>query len=303
MFTTPRFSLLNSRSQVAANATFGGVTQGAPSYLTDPDQSNALSSAGKGALLGAVGGLAGVAAAVKVAPAIASPLLGATASGATVGSATSATNATIRVIEKGEDLSLAAKEIAMETLVGGVIGGGIGAGSYGVSQIVAKLSTALRPMPDTEVAFRASRFEKLQKDIEPKISSDRNLHMGDVRGHNKHLVASVDDFAAHLKATDLQFASRVDKMANEYSAAVAAKDLGAIQKLETQMKRNLAGELGEALGVATFRPYFDTFSAQRRVQDGATIIDAVFEGAKQPIAIRGHRLVEKGGSGSGGAAP
>lgn len=281
---------------VAANAAFGGVTQGAISYLTDHDQQNALSNAGKGALLGAVGGLAGVAAAVKVAPAIADPLLRATASGATVGSATSATNATIRVIEQGEDLSVAAKEIAIETLVGGVIGGGIGAGSYGVSQIVSKLSTALRPMSETEVAFRASRFEKLRKDVEPIIPQDRNLHMGDVRNYNKHLVANVDDFAAYLKATNPQFAARVDKMANEYSAAVAAKDLGAIQRLETQMKRNMAGELGEALGVTTFRPYFDTFSVQRRVQDGATIIDAVFEGAKQPIAIRGHRLVEKGGS-------
>jgi hypothetical protein len=281
---------------VAANAAFGGVTQGAISYLTDHDQSNALSSAGKGALLGAVGGLAGVAAAVKVAPAIANPLLRATASGATVGSATSATNATIRVIEKGEDPSVAAKEIAMETLIGGVFGGGIGAGSYGVSQIVSKLSTALSPMPETVVAFRANRFKILQQDVEPIIPQDRNLHMGDVRSHNKHLVANVDDFAAHLKTTDPQFAARVDKMASEYSAAVAAKDFGAIQRLETQMKRNLAGELGEALGVATFRPFFDTYSVQRRVMDGATIIDAVFEGAKQPIAIKGHRLVEKGGS-------
>ena len=281
---------------VAANSAFGGVTQGAISYLADHNQSNALSCAGKGALLGAVGGLAGVAAAVKVAPAIATPLLRATVSGATVGSATSATNATIRVIEKGENLSLAAKEIAMEALVSGIIGGGVGAGSYGVSQIVSNLSTALRPMPETEVAIRASRFDKLQKNIEPIFPNDRNLHMGDLRNYSQHLVANLDDFAAHLKASNPQFATRVEKMRNEYSAAVTAKNFGAIQKLETQMKRNLAGELGEALGVAAFRPYFETFSVQRKVQDGATIIDAVFVGAKHPIAIRGHRLVEKGGS-------
>jgi hypothetical protein len=184
----------------------------------------------------------------------------------------------------------------METLIGGVIGGGLGAGSYGVSQIASKLSTALRPITETEVAFRASRFEKLLKDVEPIIPQDRNLHMGDVRNYNRHLLANLDDFVAHLKATDLQFAARVDKIQNERVAAVAAKDFGAIQRIETQMKRNLAGEVAEGLGVATFRPFFESYSVQKRVQDGATIIDAVFERAKQSIAIKGHRFVEKGGS-------
>jgi hypothetical protein len=281
---------------VAANAGFGAVSQGAISYLGDQDLDHALKSAGKGALLGSVGGLAGVAAVAKVAPAISNKLLATAASGVTVGSATAATSSTIRVIEKGEDFPTAAKEVALETIFGGLAGGAIGAAGYGLSQIATKLSPATIAPSEVSIAKKAGDFEKWQKQVEPVLRTDRNLHMGDVRNYSKQLDANLDGFAAHLKTTNPQFAEHVNRMAQKYSDAVAAKDISAIAKLETQMKRNLAGEFSEALGVAKFSPFFDKFSLQKRVQDGATIVDAVFEGAKQPLAIKGHGLVEKGGS-------
>ena len=293
---TPATGGLAMAGWVAANAGFGAVSQGTISYLGNQDLDLALKSAGKGGLLGSVGGLAGVVAVAKVAPAFSNKLLAATASGATVGSGTAGVNATIRVIERGEDLSTAAKEVALETLFGGVAGGTIGAAGYGVSKIVAKFSPEVVSPSDLVVAKRAEAFEKWQKQIEPVLPTGRNVHMGDVRNYSKQLDTNLDGFAAHLKATDPQFAARVNNVAKEYSEAVAAKDLGAIGRLETQMKRNLAGDLGEALGVAKFRPFFEKFTTQKRVQDGATIIDVVFEGAKQPISIRGHGLVKKGGN-------
>jgi len=281
---------------VAANAGFGAVSQGTISYMGDQNLDHALESAGKGALLGSVGGLAGVVAVAKVAPAFSNKILASVASSATVGSGTAATSATIRVIERGEDLSTAAKEVALETLFGGVAGGGIGWAGYGVSKIVTKLSPVAITPSEVTIAKKAADFENWQKQIEPVLPTDRDVHMGDVRNYSKQLDTNLDGFAAHLKATNPQFADHVNRMTQEYSDAVAAKNLGAIAKLETQIKRNLAGDLGEALGVAKFRPFFEKFSTQKSVQDGATIIDVVFEGAKQPLAIRGHRLVEKGGN-------
>jgi hypothetical protein len=281
---------------VAANACFGAVSQGTISYLGDQNLDHAFESAGKGALLGSVGGLVGVVALAKVAPLFSNKLLASAASGVTIGSGTAGANATIRVIEKGEDFSTAAKEVALETLLGGLAGGAIGTASYGVSKIVTKLNPVSIPHSEIAIAKKAGDFEKWQKQIEPILPTDRNVHMGDVRNYSKQLDTNLEGFAAHLKATNPQFADHVNRMAREYSDAVAAKDLGAIVRLETQMKRNLAGDLGEALGVAKFRPFFEKFSTQKSVQDGATIIDVVFEGAKQPLAIRGHRLVEKGGN-------
>jgi hypothetical protein len=281
---------------VAANACFGAVSQGTISYLGDQNLDHAFESAGKGALLGAVGGLAGVVAVAKIAPAFSNKLLASVASNATVGSGTGATSATIRVIERGEDLSTAAKEVALEALYGGLAGGAIGAAGYGVSKIVTKLNPVTIPPSEVTIAKKAGDFEKWQKQIEPVLPTDRNVHMGDIRNYSNKLDTNLDAFAAHLRSTHSQFAERVNKMAKEYSDAVATKDLVAIAKLETQMKRNLAGDLGEALGVAKFRPFFERFSTQKSVKDGATIVDVVFEGAKQPLAIRGHRLVEKGGN-------
>ena len=281
---------------VAANACFGAVSQGTISYLNDQNLDNAFKSAGKGALLGSVGGLAGVVAVAKIAPAFSSKLLSSVASSATVGSGNAAISATIRVIEKGEDLSNAAKEVALETLYGGLAGGAIGAAGYGVSKIVAKLNPVTFSPSEVTISKKAKDFEKLLKRIEPVLPTDRNVHMGDIRNYSKQLNTNLDGFAAHFKATNPKFAEHVNRMNQKYSDAVAAKDLGAIAKLETQMKKNLAGELAEALGVAHFRPFFEKFSTQKRVKDGVTIIDVVFEGAKQPLAIKGHGFVEKGGS-------
>jgi hypothetical protein len=281
---------------LASNAGFGAISQGVISYLGEQNPDKALESAGKGALLGAVGGLAGIAAVAKVAPAFSNELLAAAASGMTVGSGTAGINATIRVIENGEDLATAAKEVALETVFGGLAGGAIGAGGYGVSKIVTKLSPESIGLSDVVIAERAAGFEKWLKQIEPVLPADRNLHMGDIRNYSKQLDANLDGFAAHLKATNPQFANHVEKIARKYSEVVTEKNLTAIAKLETQIKRNLAGEFAEALGVAKFRPFFERVSLQKRVQDGGTIVDAVFEGAKQPLFIKGHGLVEKGGS-------
>jgi hypothetical protein len=277
---------------VAANATFGAVTQGCISYLSNQDQSQALADAGKGALLGAAGGLGGVLAVAKVAPAISNPLLSATASGASVGSITGGTEATIRVIETGADLPTAAAEIATGALVGAGLGAGLGAAGHGVSHVVSKLS--IKTPPPVDIASRSQRFEKLQKEIEPRLPTDRNVHMGDVHVYSKSLNGNLDDFAAHLKTTNPTFAKHVETLSTRLKDATSNNDVAQIAAVQKQIRTQLSGELAEALGVQKFRPLFDKITTQARVQDGATIIDLVCEGAKRPMAIGGHRYVEKG---------
>lgn len=282
---------------VAANATFGAVSQGAISYIAHQDQSQAMVDAGKGALLGAAGGLGGVLAVAKVAPAISNPLLSATASGATVGSITGGTSATIRVIENGANVEAAAKEIAIGTLAGGAGGAVLGAGSYGVSQVVSKLSTTINAKAaEADIVVRSESFERLRKEVDPKIPINRNAHMGDVHSYSKTINANLDDFAAYLKTTNPTFAKHVESLSARFREASANRDVAGIAKINQQIHSQLSGELAEAMVVEKFRPFFERIKTQARVQDGATIIDLVAEGAKQPIAISRHRYVDKGGN-------
>jgi hypothetical protein len=127
---------------VAANAAFGAMTSGITEYAASGDQGNAMQQAGKGALIGAVTGLAGGFAVAKVLPGISNQLVAHTAAGSLTGTAVSTTEATMRVIERGEDLGSAAKEITAAALEGAVVGGGAGTLSFGLTKIVRRLSAS-----------------------------------------------------------------------------------------------------------------------------------------------------------------
>jgi hypothetical protein len=281
---------------IAANATFGAITEGTATYVSSRDAQAATLSAAKGALLGAVSGAVGIAAKGLIAPAISNDLLAATASGATVGSVTAGSDAVIRVVERGDDVSAAAKEVATAAVVGAVGGGVIGGGMHIVSKAVNTLCTQLSEGRAAGDAAGSKRFEEYRDLIEPQAADAGVLHMGDVRVRSRQLDARLDDFASYLKETDPQFGKHVDSMRQRIAEAVASKDVARVSQLEKQIRTGLSGEFAEARVKEVFRPYFHTCTVQKRVQDGATVIDMVFADAKRPIAIKGLGLVEKGGS-------
>jgi hypothetical protein len=281
---------------VAANATFGAVSQGVISHLNGNNESQSFQDAGKGALLGAVGGAAGVAAAKFVIPAISNKLLATAASGATVGSSTNAAAATIRVIESGEDFESAAKEIGASAFLGAITGGAFGAGAYGVTKVVTKLQSSISELSHVDVPTAAKAYETFKKSIEPTFPTNRPLHGGDIRNYAKKLDTQSYAFAAHLKQMDEGFNARFNKIGTQLSEAVTENNAELMKKLERQLKIGLAGDLAEAKVKEIFEPFFDKITTQIRVLKGKTIIDMVAEGAKHPIALKGHRYIEKGGS-------
>ena len=281
---------------VAANATFGAVSQGVISHLNGNDDSQVFQDAGKGALLGAVGGGAGVAAAKFVIPAISNKLLATAASGATIGSSTNASAATIRVIESGEDFASAAKEIGTSALLGGITGGALGAGAYGVTKVVTKLQSSISELSQVDVPSAAKAYETFKKSIEPTFPTNRPLNGGDIRNYAKKLDTQTYAFAAHLKQMDEGFNARINKIGTQLSEAVRENNAELIKQLESRLKIGYSGNFAEAKVKEIFEPFFDKITTQIRVLEGKTIIDMVAEGAKHPIALKGHRYIEKGGS-------
>lgn len=281
---------------VGANAAFGSISKGCVSYLTDANPETALREAGKGALLGAVGGAAGVAAAAKVAPLFTNKLVAAATSGGVVGGATSGTDAFMRSIEKGEDLQQAAKEVAMATLVGGTLGGAVGAGSFSLVKVAASFKETIADRVEQSITAKAETFEKFRSSVEPLLPEKGYFHGGDLRHHAKELDSRMDDFAAHLYRTDEGFARHVEKFGVNLAKAQLANDQALVEKLQRQIRQGLAGEFAEAKVRTMFAPFFEKITSQQRVQDGATIIDMVLQGARHPLAIKGHRFVETGGS-------
>lgn len=292
----PGAGLLARAGWIAANAGFGAMTQGTISYLNNPDLESAWRSAGRGALLGAVGGVVGVASSSNFIPVISNRLVAASVSSAAAGSAFSATDAVIRVVGKGEDLATAAQEVVCASLSGAAGGAVLGSTFYGASRVVSKLAPRTHFGFDALSAHKAASFEKFQKKIEPVFPKDRAIHMGDIRNYSRQLYSHLDEFAHHLKATDPAFARHLDKFKTQWKGAEAAHDSILLAKLEREWKRGLSGELAEAKVKSIFKPFFEEVTTQRRVQNGETIIDMVLIGAKHPISIKGHRYVEKGGS-------
>jgi hypothetical protein len=280
---------------IGANATFGAVSYGAISHLNGNPENQALKDAGKGALLGAINGVAAVAVVAKLAPAISNKLASSAVSGAVLGGTGGGTETTLRVIGKDMDLSEKAEEIAGGILIGTLGGAAIGTATHGLAKLATKLNTeslTTRPV----LTPSAKKFEKFRRSIEPEIPADRALHGGDIWNFSKQLDTQSQGFVANLYATDAAFANRVDRVGAKLSEALATKDLTAITKLERQISRDLSGYLAEAKVKAIFEPYFEKITTQMRVLDGTTIIDMVAEGAKHPIALNRHRYVEKGGS-------
>jgi hypothetical protein len=282
-------------SWIGANATFGAVSRGTISHLNGNADSEALKDAGKGALLGVINGVAGVAVVSKLIPAISNKFAASALSGATLGGTGGGAEAAIRVIGKETDHKLAAKEIAVGTITGALGGAAIGSATHGLSVLYGKLRAealadhgALSPV--------AKRFEDYRSSIEPIFPADRAIHGGDLRNFSKLLDFDQFGFAQHLRETDPAFSARVTKLGTRLTEALAAKDQVMIAKIEKQIARNLSGDLAEAKVKAIFEPFFEKITTQKRVLDGATIIDMVAEGAKHPIALKGHRYIEKGGS-------
>jgi hypothetical protein len=125
---------------VGANAAFGAMSSGITDYIAKGDTDSATRNATKGALVGAVGALAGGVAAAKIAPAIANQLAANAAAGGAMGTAVSTTEATIRIIEAGEDFPTAAKEVVTAAIEGGAVGAGAGAAGFAITRIVSKLT-------------------------------------------------------------------------------------------------------------------------------------------------------------------
>lgn len=280
---------------IGANATFGAISHGTISHLNGNSDSEALKDAGKGSLLGLVNGIAGVAVVSKLMPAISNKFAASAVSNAALGGVGGGAETAIRVIGKETDYKIAVKEIAVGTITGALGGAAIGSATHGLSVFSAKLR------PDVLVDHgalspTAKRFEDYRRSIEPMFPTDRPIHGGDIRNYSKLLDFDQFGFAQHLRETDPAFSKNLTKLGTSLAEAVAAKDQVMIVKLEKQMARNFSGYLAEAKVKAIFEPYFEKITTQKRVLGGTTIIDMVAEGAKHPIAIKGHRFVEKGGS-------
>jgi hypothetical protein len=281
---------------VGANAGFGALNRGVCSFLSHQDEQLAWKEAGIGALIGSVGGIAGLGALTKLGPAVGNRILDDVATGTAIGASTSVTEATIRVIDKGEDFATAAKEIAVAALIGGAGGGAIGGVLHPISKFVSRVAPEVRFAKGPSEIQRAEGFRNRSKEVEPMIPQGRTFHMGDVRMFTREIADDLDGFAAHLKTTDEGFSRRIENFREKMADALLSNDPTRIAVLERQMRQGLSGELAEGYGKFVFQPFFETVKTQvrRPVEGGATIIDLVFEKARHPIAIKGHRLVDKG---------
>jgi hypothetical protein len=275
----------------AINGGFFALNNGVTAYLKTESVETAVSEAGKGALIGTVTGLAGGLAAAKIAPMIPIPWVSSAASGAAVGSVSNVAVTTLRVIENGESIAEAAKQVGVAAATGAAGGAALGAGFYGLTRgmqlAVAKVDNSLK----------AARFERTMKGNEVKLPETRNVHMGDINQRARLINENMDDFAAHVMKTDPGFQKEIARFGEKMAEARRLGDQAAINRLETQLQGRLSGRLSEAQVKTVFEPYFDKISTQKFMpgKEGNTFVDMVLEGAKRPIAITRHRFVEKGG--------
>lgn len=123
-----------------ASAAFGAISHGLTKAAEGGESGHILESAGKGALIGAVTGLAGGAAVAKVMPFISNRLLAHAAVDGLTSTAATTTEATLHIIEKGENIEAAAKRIGTAAIEGFTGGGFEAAARFGAEKIVGKLA-------------------------------------------------------------------------------------------------------------------------------------------------------------------
>ncbi len=105
---------------------------------------------------------------------------------------------------------------------------------------------------------------------------------------------NLESYVRNLCQRDAGFRHEMDRRMQQLREARTPADRDAAIQ---QVRKSTAGKLGESITTDGFRPFFETFEVQRRVEtlNGTTFVDCRLTGAKNPLVLgRGHAVSEGG---------